>query len=148
MTPELQDELYEKYPKIFGQKDLSPKETAMCWGIECGDGWYMLIDQLCKHLQFHTDHNNKSWNGEPLPYPQVEAVQVKEKWGGLRFYTNGHSDKQEGAISFAEKMSYHICEECGSTDEVDLTIVTGWYRSLCKTCRGEFPLATDKKKEK
>lgn len=34
MNIELQEKLFEKYPKIFRQKDLSMNETCMCWGIE------------------------------------------------------------------------------------------------------------------
>lgn len=129
MKDELEKKLFEKYPKIFGQKDLSPQETAMCWGIECGNGWYMLLDTLCSQLQFDTDHNNREDR-----YPQVVAVQVKEKFGGLRFYTNGHNDAQGGAISLAESLSYHICENCGSTDDVQQT-KGGWIQSLCVKCR-------------
>ena len=51
MNQRLQDKLYEKYPKIFGQKDLPMTQTAMCWGIDCGDGWYNIIDTLCCHIQ-------------------------------------------------------------------------------------------------
>ena len=97
MKPELQKKLYEKYPKIFRQKKLSMKETCMCWGIEAGDGWYDLIDQLCAQLQFNTDKNR---------YPQVEATQVKSKFGGLRFYYTlipvegkEHPERQYGEIS-------------------------------------------------
>ena len=53
------------------------KETCMCWGIDTGDGWYDLIDTLCGLLQFNTDRNR---------CPQVEATQVKEKYGTLSFY--------------------------------------------------------------
>ena len=191
MSPELQKQLFDKYPKIFRQKDLDKMQTAMCWGIECRDGWYMLIDTLCKNLQFNTDNNNKKYiiknkilrilipflskivsyipgkynfkrerQINPLVilrrfldkkidnfrrkvkfiyvesnrYPQVEAVQVKEKWGGLCFYTDGHNDAQGGAISFAESMSYHICERCGSTNDVQQT-KGGWVKTWCKECR-------------
>ena len=40
MKKELEDKLFEKNPKIFRQKELSSQETAMCWGITCGDGWF------------------------------------------------------------------------------------------------------------
>jgi hypothetical protein len=46
MKAELQQKLYEKYPKIFVQKDLPMSQTAMCWGIDCGDGWFWLLDNL------------------------------------------------------------------------------------------------------
>jgi len=128
MTQELEDKLFEKYPKIFRQKDLGMQETAMCWGIECRDGWYNLLDALCEHLQFNIDHNSHLEK-----YGQLEAVQVKEKFGGLRFYTQGSSEAQEAAISFAESLSYKICEECGSMEDVSQT-TSGWIVTLCKKC--------------
>ena len=39
MSPELQEQLYNKYPEIFADKDKSMQETAMCWGIETPDDW-------------------------------------------------------------------------------------------------------------
>ena len=50
MTPELQNSLYERYPKIFRQKDMSIQETCMCWGICTGDGWYDIINMLCNAI--------------------------------------------------------------------------------------------------
>jgi hypothetical protein len=110
------------------------KQTAMCWGIECGDGWYMLLDVMCHLLQWDTDHNNSKKGNNEGRNPQIEVVQVKEKWGELRFYTTGYNDHQSGIISFAESMSHHICENCGSTDDVQET-KTSWIRNLCKKCR-------------
>ena len=123
MSPHLQDILYTKYPKIFRQKDLSMKETAMCWGIDCGDGWFMLLDNLCNCLQHSTDVNK---------HPQIEAEQVKEKWGALRFYANG-DDFQQGMIQFAEYMSNYICEKCGTTDDVK-QCGGSYIQTLCKRC--------------
>ena len=127
MKKELQDKLYKDYPKIFAQKDESMQVTCMCWGFECGDGWYWLLNMLCSQLQWDIDHNNE---------PQIEATQVKEKFGGLRFYTNGATDKQEGMISLAEFMSYQICEECGSTNNVKQT--EGYIRALCEKCMQKY----------
>ena len=39
MNAELQNKLFENYPEIFKQKDLPATDTAMCWGICCGDGY-------------------------------------------------------------------------------------------------------------
>ena len=101
MNVDLQTSLFEKYPKIFRQKDLSPQETCMCWGIACGDGWHDLIDGLCHCIQHYID-----WKG----VPQVEAVQVKSKFGGLRFYIDGGDEYVSGMIRLAEHMSYTIKE--------------------------------------
>ena len=123
MKQELETKLVKKYPKIFKMVGSSPQESCMAWGMDCGDGWYWLIDQLCKVLQFNTDNNKQ---------PQVVAAQVKEKFGGLRFYINSGSTEQFAAIHLAESMSYGICEICGTTENVGQT--DGWISSLCPKC--------------
>lgn len=57
MTEELDKKLVEKYPKIFADRYKDKRETAMCWGFECDDGWYWLIDNLCNSIQEYTDNN-------------------------------------------------------------------------------------------
>ena len=126
MKPELQKQLVEKYPKIFGEVGSTPQQSCMAFGIECGDGWYWLIDQLCKELQFNIDKNGQA---------QIVAAQVKEKFGGLRFYIGSGSDEQFAAIHLAETMSYTICELCGTTEGVGQT--EGWISSLCEKCAKE-----------
>ena len=59
MNKNLQEKLYQKYPKIFRQKDLPMTQTAMCWGIACGDGWYDLIDELCSQIQNRVENVNR-----------------------------------------------------------------------------------------
>lgn len=86
MKPELQNKLFSKYPKIFRQKDLPMNQTCLCRGLECGKGWYKLLDILCSQLQFNTDRNN---------YPQVEATQVKQKYRSLRLYYNIISNNED-----------------------------------------------------
>ena len=127
MKTELQEKLFDKYHKIFRDKDESPMETAICWGIECGDGWYWLIDNLCSTIQRYYDNN-----GENLGFNQPIATQVKEKYGGLRFYTNGGDDTIHGMIWLAESLSYSICEKCGSQENVKTT--SGWNVTLCESC--------------
>lgn len=63
------------------------------------------------------------------------AVQVKEKFGTLRFYVNGAADEQYNYISFAEAMSGRVCETCGTTKDVFQT--SGWIKTTCKACSAE-----------
>ena len=56
------------------------------------------------------------------------AAQVKEKFGGLRFYVDGGDDWVYGAISMAESMSYRTCEVCGAPG---VTRGEGWIRTTC-----------------
>jgi hypothetical protein len=62
--------------------------------------------------------------------PQVVAVQVKEKYGTLRFYYDGGDDYIQGLVALAESMSSCTCEECGAPGTTD---GMGWIRTLCKT---------------
>tara|TARA_Y100000034_G_C6884403_1_gene405860 strand:+ start:175 stop:573 length:399 start_codon:yes stop_codon:yes gene_type:complete len=132
MKKELEDKLFEKYPKIFRQKDLPMNETCMCWGIECGDGWYNILDMLCKQIQWHIDKNLKE--DELEGNVQVEATQVKEKFGGLRFYYHGGNDFINGLVWMAEGMSERTCERCGAPGKPD---GTSWVTTLCESCRNQ-----------
>ena len=125
MNSQLENKLFKKYPKIFRQKDLSMSQTCMCWGIDCADGWYWLLDALCSHLQFDIDNNNEK---------QLETTQVKEKFGTLRFYVNHSTEKQQSVINFAEMLSSSICEECGTTKQNVKLRKGSWVRTLCSEC--------------
>jgi hypothetical protein len=128
MKPELQNKLFEKYPKIFRQKDLSMQETCMCWGFDCGDGWYNIIDTLCHQIQWHIEHNlSKDEDPEVV---NVEATQVKEKFGGLRFYYIGGNNFISGLVSMAESLSGKTCEECGAPGG---SKKGGWISTLCQS---------------
>jgi len=124
MKEEEQRKLFQKYPKIFHQRSLPMSETAMCWGFSCGSGWYNIIDALCANIQSYIDSENK---------PQIEATQVKEKFGELRFYTNIHVDEYiEALINMAESMSRRTCESCGAPG---VQTNDGWIITLCDPCR-------------
>ena len=128
MKQELQEKLFKKYPKLFQQKDLSMQETCMCWGISCGDGWFVLLDTVCSAIQSYVLYNKVE---------EVQFTQVKEKWGGLRIYTYGGDPYVDGLISMAEAMSYRICEECGSS-KGELR-KEGWFKTLCHSCTQTNP---------
>lgn len=120
MSPELDAILCDKYPKIFAQRELPMNETVMCWGFSCDDGWFTLIDVLCELLQNETDTNGA---------PQLQAVQVKEKYGGLRFYTTRSTDVQHAFIDMASVLSMRTCEVCGAPGK--LSVQGGWDATRC-----------------
>ena len=51
MKPEYDQQLVERYPMLYAQRGRSMMETCMCWGFECGDGWYDIIDHLSAELE-------------------------------------------------------------------------------------------------
>jgi len=109
MKRELDEALCAKYPEIFKDRHGDMRETAMCWGFDCGDGWYNIIDNLCATIK-NREYNLTLHKKE---YSPVVATQVKEKYGGLRFYYTGGDDYIDGAVAFAEYMSEVTCEVCG-----------------------------------
>lgn len=64
----------------------------------------------------------------PLAIPQVVASQVKEKYGGLRFYYSGGDDGIDTMVSFAEMLSERTCETCGAPGKVRGGL---WYYTAC-----------------
>ena len=59
MKQELDKLLCEKYPKMMVNRNKDMKETCMCWGFECGDGWFNILNQLMSQIQHHIDWNEK-----------------------------------------------------------------------------------------
>jgi hypothetical protein len=132
MHVDLDSKLCEKYPEIFADRFKPMTETCMCWGFECGDGWYNIIDHLCDEIQRHINWKNR----DGLVVAQVVAEQVKEKFGTLRFYYRGGDDYISGLVSMAEAMSGVTCEQCGKPGTTKPS-QTGWVGTLCEEHRGE-----------
>lgn len=134
MNKALEKILVERYPKIFRDYGKDPKETAMHWGIACGKGWFKLINELCKKLSKFED--------------EVIASQVKEKFGGLRFYIEAVSPENHKEIyqyiEEAEIKSIETCETCG---EPGKRIGGGWVRTLCHGCANQSDFMKDLENE-
>lgn len=109
MTPELEQKLIDKYPKLFSNKQF--------FGFECGDGWFDLLDYLCGSLLTYTYGDE-----------EIYVDQVKEKFGRLRFYLSKEDDVMHGMVSMAEHMSGQICEVCGNRGK---TRSGSWLVTLC-----------------
>lgn len=104
MSPELEQDLYDRYPPIFVGRHAPPCESGMGWECMVGDGWHTLLDELCRKLQRETVQRGA---------PQVVALQVKEKFGRLRFRVREASMRQWVWIRRAEWVSMHTCDVCG-----------------------------------
>lgn len=104
-----QEQLFHKFPQIFQERMLPETESAMCWGLQVGDGWYSLIDALCTQLQRLTDQDGA---------PQIVATQVKEKFGSLRFHTRESDERQKAMIELAREISVRTCDVCGAPGQV------------------------------
>ena len=116
--------LYETYPSIFANP---------LW-IECGEGWFQIIEELSKQI---VDYVAKLPQRTENPY--VNVVQIKEKFGGLRYYIHYHdlSDDQiqqvEDLVRVAENKSSVACEDCGAAG-TKVAPKRYWMRTLCEKC--------------
>lgn len=98
------------------------------FGFECGDGWFDIIKDLCERL----DALNLS--------EEFEVNQVKEKFGGLRFYVSGveesKSEEVHSLIYEAEEKSFSVCENCGASGKT--ASKRDWLKTLCETCYSKW----------
>ena len=242
MREELEKRLFAIEPSFFNRTSM--RESLMCFGFECGDGWYPLVDALIREAKHRRDNvrvNNEAYvegskfdaddpttlmRRDPLPclpddrsgglqdptrvkrevyegefsgcpftgdsrgirnfkcvggrvisngpsdgpdykgfggpgavegedlgecpgcegttrmvhyehlcenaWNHFEVIQVKEKFGGLRFYVNAADDRYDGMVDFAEYMSTRTCEICGAWGTLE---AKGWWNTLCDSCR-------------
>lgn len=78
--PSRYPELIKQCRLLYRQAKLSMMETCMCWGICCGEGWYVPLQDLSYRLECINYAIKPKWGFV------IEAEQVKEKYGTLRFY--------------------------------------------------------------
>lgn len=95
-----------------------------------GEGWNDLLKNLIDELL------QLGWD--------KRVNQIKEKFGGLRFYVENVPVNGHDVIDRYEKLSYRICEKCGSAG----VLRTGnWIKTRCdEHSEGQEPLNTDKTK--
>lgn len=116
MKPQLDEQLCKRYPSLYRDRHADPKITLMCWGFECGDGWWTLIDVVSKLM---AEHN-----------AEITAIQVKEKFGTLRFYHGPVDDYSIAVEHAAAVLSSIICEICSAPARRNYD--SGWISYLCK----------------
>jgi hypothetical protein len=114
---EFEKELTETFPKLYKSMYGDFRKTCMHFGVSIGNGWFDLIWELSEKLEPLIGDND------------IRAEQVKEKFGGLRFYINNYqSEAIQDLIQEAEQKSYTICEVCG---EKGKRRMGGWIVTLC-----------------
>lgn len=117
MRKELTQRLFETHPRVFRWED--GREPLGGEGIRTRDGWYDLIDTLCERLE----------SLDVVP----RAVQVKEKFGGLRFYAFDVGDVARAIIDVAESKSFLTCDRCGTSGRTRNN-PRGWIVTVCDAC--------------
>lgn len=133
---QFEEKMTNAFPKMFSKP---------YGGFAVGPGWWQIIENLCRNIQGHIDNrehtrkvllkNNPHNIKIPDAIPQVEVAQIKEKFGGLRFYYNGGDEYISGMVRMAESWAGNTCEECGVPGERRMD---GWIRTLCDQHEAEW----------
>ena len=123
---------YERYEEFA--KRMEERFPAMFVGAYGGfaveEGWWQIIESLCANIQSHIDWANR----KDQVVAQVTVDQIKEKFGGLRFYYSGGDDTIHGMVRMAEAWADVSCEVCGSRGT---RRNGGWVRTLCDAHEAE-----------
>lgn len=87
-------------------------------GASVGDGWLPLVEQLI------VDLIAINWN--------KDCHQIKEKFGGLRFYIGEATEEMHTLIAKYEGLSTKTCEDCGGV--ASKHIKNRWMTTMCDDC--------------
>lgn len=96
-------------------RHLGAKTLDYSFGFYVGAGWNDILFDLNKKLEAEK--------------PDYQIHQIKEKFGGLRFYTDPMTDVGWDHVTDAENLSFKTCEECGRPGKI--WNHKGWVKTLC-----------------
>jgi len=105
------DDTKARFPGLF--RDIESCDFAV------GEGWKTIIEDLCLDL-------------DAMCIPSLRVAQIKEKFGGLRFYVTGADEYPlvYDRIYKAEVLAATTCERCGQPGRPGQFLMT-----LCHSCR-------------
>jgi hypothetical protein len=96
MKKELEEQLYKKYPKLFAERNLPMTQTCMCWGLDCSEGWYNIIERMCGLIQHYIKETRKQ-SAIIRRYNRILKQAINGNDRNLRYYYKDHlgwSDEQ------------------------------------------------------
>lgn len=113
MNAENTRKLIEASPHLYGDN----------FYFECGDGWFDILLAATIKLDRLIRMYPKSIRQD------IAALQVKEKYGALRFYISYYTEEIDEVIDAVEKQSAKICEVCGKEGSIKGAL---WLYAACE----------------
>jgi hypothetical protein len=124
MEKKYQDKIFKDFSHFFKHKK-NLRQSLMGFGLMCGKGWFKLIYNLCKNI-------DKYFTANPEKKPRdFEVVEIKEKFGGLRFYITSAPKEIYIMIKKTSNKSFKICESCGKKGK---TREGNFVITMCNKC--------------
>jgi hypothetical protein len=107
------DKIIEDHPLLYHN----------CSFLEIGPGWYSLVSDLSSKIEAILEHQAQAC---------CYAVQVKEKYGTLRFIMALETEEISKLIAQYEELSSKTCEKCGAPGKL---YDSGWFSTRCEEHR-------------
>jgi hypothetical protein len=130
MDAKLDKKLCALAPHLFADRYAPMAQTALCWGFECGDGWYGIIEKAAKKLERLIVAEIEKYR-TAYDLGAYRASQVKEKYGTLCFYLTSGTDEMYALVDKAERQSSKTCEQCGKPGKIRGEY---WLYTACNAC--------------
>lgn len=112
----------ERYP-FLKMWDEDEDDYSVTWRDCVPFGWIHVFDLMCDEILSEIE-------GTDLMY-KFHFVEVKEKFGELRIYTDNSTPRIDRIIDEWSFLSGFVCEECGNPN---VRIMTGWVTPICYKC--------------
>ena len=107
--------IIDRFPVLFA-------DIGRC-GFSPPSGWLGIVARLSEKLAVDGS---------------IRCLQVKSKFGGLRYYLGSAPEWAHAAVSEAEAETAHTCEQCGSGEASESANERGWLSTLCAACKAEM----------
>lgn len=122
-------DLIKKYPRIFPPRENGKVNTNY---TSVPKGWLLVLDHMLGAIQHHVDTYTHVTETESKPVEQVVCIQMKEKFGDLRFYYTGGNAYIAGMVQLATHICSRICSVCSS--DCDLGMTVDYIATVCNDC--------------
>lgn len=122
--------ILERYPWL-GLRDKPIEEQTWTYLDNIPDGWYNAFGfQMCEEIN---DALMKLW---PAARKDFTIIDIKEKYGALRVYTNWATEPINNIINKYKDISARTCVVCGKPATM---ITTNWILPFCAEHGSEYP---------
>lgn len=111
MRKELEEALCKSYPKILRDRNRNMRNTAMCWGFECDDGWYNILNMACASIQGHINQT-RTQRARALRYNRALRRAVRGDVRPLQMHFTYHEN-------VAEPSEYGIKEAAKVLEDIE-----------------------------
>ena len=119
MNPILTQQLIARHPALLSM----PKRSVIAQrGVECGDGWHRIIDDMLTEIARHCTAIGSS---------PPAVLQIKSKFGLLRVYVTPSDDPIQAILNDDEQKSATCCERCRRAGKL---VASPFPRVTCARC--------------